>query len=67
MANKTLALYDRMRRWPAGHWLFSRAICFKAPYFASISPKIEVLEPGRCEVSLRHRRKVTRTYLKIEI
>jgi acyl-coenzyme A thioesterase PaaI-like protein len=59
MTNKTLALYHRMLRWPAGNWLFTRAICFKAPYFASISPRIEVLEPGRCEVTLRHRRKVT--------
>lgn len=59
MANKTLALYDRMRHWPAGQWLFSRAICFKAPYFASIRPRITVLEPGRCEAVLRHRRAVT--------
>lgn len=59
MANKTLALYDRFRRWPAGQWLFTRAICFKAPYFASIRPRITVLEPGRCEATLRHRRAVT--------
>lgn len=59
MANKTLALYRRMQRWPAGNWLFTRAICFKAPYFASISPCIETLAPNRCEVTLRHRRKVT--------
>ena len=59
MANKTLALYRRMQRWPAGAWLFTRAICFKAPYFASISPRIERLEPNRCEVTLHHRRKVT--------
>lgn len=59
MVNKTLALYDRFRRWPAGHWLFTRAICFKAPYFASIRPRITVLEPGRCEATLRHRRAVT--------
>ena len=59
MANKTLALYERMRRWPAGGWLFTRAICFKAPYFASIRPRITVLEPGRCEATLRHRRAVT--------
>jgi len=59
MANKTLALYERFRRWPAGHWLFTRAICFKAPYFASIRPLITVLEPGRCEATLRHRRAVT--------
>ena len=59
MASKTLALYERMRRWPAGQWLFTRAICFKAPYFASIRPSITVLESGRCEATLRHRRGVT--------
>ena len=59
MANKSLALYRRLQRLPAGGWLFTRAICFKAPYFASISPRIELLEPNRCEVMLRHRRKVT--------
>ena len=59
MANKTLALYERMRRWPAGHWLFTRAICFKAPYFGSISPLIEVLEPGRCVARLRRHRGIT--------
>jgi acyl-coenzyme A thioesterase PaaI-like protein len=59
MPASTLALYRRITRWPAGHWLFSRAVCFKAPYFASIRPRIEALEPGRCVASLRHRRKVT--------
>jgi acyl-coenzyme A thioesterase PaaI-like protein len=59
MAASVLALYRRITRWPAGHWLFSRAVCFKAPYFASIAPRIESLEPGRCVASLRHRRKVT--------
>jgi acyl-coenzyme A thioesterase PaaI-like protein len=59
MPNKTLRIYRRLQRWPAGGWLFTRAICFKAPYFASISPRIELLEPNRCEVTLRHRRKIT--------
>jgi len=59
MSHPTLALYRRFIRLPAGHWLFSRAICFKAPYFGSISPRIDLLEPGRCEASLRHRRKLT--------
>jgi len=59
MAASVLTLYRRITRWPAGHWLFSRAVCFKAPYFASIAPRIELLEPGRCVASLRHRRKVT--------
>ncbi len=59
MTASVLQLYDRMSRWPAGRWLFSRAVCFKAPYFASIAPRIESLAPERCEVTLRHRRRVT--------
>src|SRR3546814_8939632 len=59
MPASVLTLYRRITRWPAGHWLFSRAVCFKAPYFASIRPRIELLEPGRCVASLRHRRAVT--------
>lgn len=41
-----------------GRWLFSRIICWKAPYFSTISPIIEVLEPGRCIVRLRQRRSI---------
>src|SRR3546814_1841403 len=59
MPASALTLYRHITRWPAGHWLFSRAVCFKAPYFASIRPRIELLEPGRCVASLRHRRAVT--------
>ena len=58
MPTSALALYRRITRWPGGHWLFSRAVCFKAPYFASIAPRIELLEPGRCEGTLADRRKV---------
>ena len=54
-----LATYLRLSRWPAGRWLFSRLVCLKAPYFASISPRIEVLEPSRGVATLRHRRRVT--------
>jgi acyl-coenzyme A thioesterase PaaI-like protein len=54
-----LSLYRRITRWPGGHWMFARAVCWRAPYFASISPRIAVLEPGRCEASIAHRRKVT--------
>ena len=54
-----LASYRRISQWPAGRWLFSRLVCWKAPYFASIAPRIEVLEPGRGVATLRHRRAVT--------
>lgn len=59
MAADVLSLYRRITRWPSGHWLFSRAVCLKAPYFASISPRIETLEPNRCVATIRHRRKIT--------
>ena len=53
-----LRLWRRMQRWPAGGWLFSRAVCFKAPYFATIAPRVTALEPGLCEARLRDRRAV---------
>ena len=57
--SKLLSLYRRMQRWPGGQWLFARAVCFKAPYFASIAPRITVLQPGRCEARIAHRRRVS--------
>jgi acyl-coenzyme A thioesterase PaaI-like protein len=54
-----LALHRRMSRWPGGQWLFARAVCWRAPYFATIAPRITVLEAGRCEASIAHRRRVT--------
>lgn len=60
MAQNTplLNLYQKMARWPLGHWLFTRAVCFKAPYFGSISPVITRLENGRCEAVIKDRRAV---------
>lgn len=58
MSTPLLSLYRRITRWPAGHWLFSRAVCFRAPYFATISPRFVALAPGRCEVRIRDRRRV---------
>ena len=54
-----LDLYQRLDRWPGGHWLFAKLVCWKAPYFASITPRIESLEPGRGVASIAHRRRVT--------
>ena len=58
MSTPLLSLYRKFTRWPAGHWLFSRAICFKAPYFGTIAPRIVSLEPNRCEVRIADRRRV---------
>ncbi|MFC5743927.1 hotdog fold domain-containing protein [Dyella tabacisoli] len=58
MSAPLLSLYRRITRWPGGDWLFSRAVCFRAPYFATIAPRFVALEPGRCEVRMRDRRRV---------
>jgi acyl-coenzyme A thioesterase PaaI-like protein len=53
-----LGLFTRLGGSVAGRWLFSRIVCWRAPYFASIAPRIEALAPGRCVVRLRDRRRV---------
>ncbi len=58
MSASVLSLYRRITRWPAGHWIFSRLVCLKAPYFATIAPRFVALQPGRCEVRIRDRRRV---------
>ena len=56
---RILDLYNRLADKPGGRWLFSKLVCFKAPYFASITPRIVSLEPQRGVATLRHRRRVT--------
>ena len=58
MAENALTMFRRLGGSAPGRWMFSRIICWKAPYFGSISPRIEVLEPGRCVVRLRQRRAI---------
>ena len=58
MASAALRLFQRLGGSAPGRWLVSRAICWRAPYFASIAPRIDVLEPGRCVVRIRDRRAV---------
>lgn len=58
MSTPLLSLYAKLTRWPLGQWVFSKAVCFKAPYFGSISPRITRLESGRCEAIIKDRRAV---------
>jgi acyl-coenzyme A thioesterase PaaI-like protein len=59
MGSAVLSLYNRLTPLPAGRWLFCCLICLKAPYFASIAPRIESLAPNHGVATLRHRRRVT--------
>jgi acyl-coenzyme A thioesterase PaaI-like protein len=54
----TAALLARFKALPYGLALFSRAVCFKAPYFATIRPVFTRLEPGHGEAGFRKRRAV---------
>lgn len=56
--NRALAAWRRLEGKPFGKALFSRAVCWKAPYFATISPRVEELHPGFARVSMRKRRAV---------
>jgi len=58
MASAALRMFRRLGGNAPGRWLFSRLICLRAPYFASIAPSIEILEAGRCVVRIRDRRAV---------
>jgi hypothetical protein len=56
--NKSAILLNRFKKLPFGLWLFSRVLCFKAPYFSSVRPTFTVLEPGKGEAVIRKRRAV---------
>ena len=56
--NPTLAIYRRLAGLPLGKRIFSTAVCFKAPYFASIRPRFIDLRPGCSVVTMRKRRAV---------
>lgn len=51
-------MWQRLSTKPAGKWLFSRLVCWKAPYFSTIRPRFVALRPGYCEVHIRKRRRV---------
>ena len=56
--SSALRIWNRLKGTATGRWLFTRIVCFKAPYFNSISPLFVELQTGRAVVSMRIRRKV---------
>ncbi|MDH5834660.1 hotdog fold domain-containing protein [Luteimonas kalidii] len=59
MASRVLGLYRRLESRPFGRWLFATLVCWKAPYFTGIAPRIVELGPGRGVATIAHRRRVT--------
>ncbi len=58
MATHPLQIYQRLATWPGGKWLFSLGVCFTAPYFATIRPRVLELTPERSRWTMRKRRRV---------
>lgn len=54
----TLTMWRRLSRIPGGTWFFSRMVWRRAPYFRTIRPRIQVVEPGHAEVFVPKRRAV---------
>jgi len=56
--NRVLSLYRRLAGLPLGRRVFGFLVCRRAPYFATIRPRFEQLEPGLAVVRMRKRRAV---------
>ncbi|EAR11347.1 hotdog fold domain-containing protein [Reinekea blandensis] len=56
--NYLLDMQAKFNRLPFGQRLFSKVFAAKAPYFKTIKPFIETLEPNRCCVRLPKRKAV---------
>jgi hypothetical protein len=53
-----LRTYEKVLGFPFGRQLFSIYAARKAPYFRTIKPLVQKLEPGHCEIALKKRRSV---------
>ncbi len=60
MSNKSsvLTAWRIVKKLPFGHWLFTKIVCFKAPYFGSMKPYILNLKAGHCSARVKNRRRV---------
>ena len=56
--NAVLKAYQTLSPLPLGKTIFSRAVCWKAPYFKTIQPRIVELRPGRSVATMRKRHAV---------
>jgi acyl-coenzyme A thioesterase PaaI-like protein len=57
--NRILKIYNSLKGFPLGKRLFSYITCKNAPYFGSIRPLFQELEPGRCIILMKKRKSVT--------
>ena len=56
--NPVLKMWQRAAAYPLGKTVFSRVVCHRAPYFASIQPVLEELDTGWAVAKIKDRRAV---------
>lgn len=56
---KTVTIFKKLKNYPLGTKIFSKLVCLKAPYFATIRPHIYELQSGTCKLRMKKRRSVT--------
>lgn len=55
---RLLRLWRALEPLPGGRWLFGLAVKIMVPYTGSVSPRVEVLEPGHAIISIKQRRRL---------
>ena len=58
MAQQTFTLYKRIARLPRGRQIFSLLYARKAPYFATVRPKVRQVRENYAELSIANRKAV---------
>lgn len=58
MPQQTFDLYRRVTRLPAGKRLFSLLYSVKAPYFATVRPRVREVRANHAELTISNRRRV---------
>lgn len=57
--SKALDMFTSIKGYPMGKRIYSWLVCRQAPYFSTISPLFEELQPGRCVIKMKKKRAVT--------
>ena len=55
---RLLGAWHRLSPLPGGRWMFTQLVKRIVPYTGSVSPRVEVLEPGHARISIRQRRRL---------
>ena len=56
--SKVTQTYAKIKKWPAGNWLFGKIVGLSAPFFSNIHPKFIDLRKAYCQVQIKDRRSI---------